>query len=128
MNTERDPSTAHPLDALRAPPVSGTGGSEPLQVMTVRGPIAPEALGVTLPHEHLLCDLRAVWHAPPPERADLAALVDVDPQPRDRGPLSSDPYVCRPNLLLDDPDLAAEELAYFRAAGGRSLVELTVQG
>jgi phosphotriesterase-related protein len=99
-----------------------------LQVMTVCGPVAPEALGVTLPHEHLLCDLRALWHAPPPERADLVGLVDADPQPRDRGPLSSDPYVCRPNLLLDAPALAAEELSYFRAAGGHSLVELTVQG
>ena len=98
------------------------------QVMTVRGPIPPDALGVTLPHEHLLCDLRALWHAPPPGRPDLAALVDVDPSPRDRGPLCSDPYVCRPNLLLDDPDLAAEELAYFRQAGGGALVELTTAG
>ena len=96
--------------------------------MTVRGPVPPEALGPTLPHEHLLCDLRTLWHPPPPDRPDLAALVDVDPSPRDRGPLCSDPYVCRPNLLLDDPALAAQELAYFRAAGGGALVELTVLG
>lgn len=100
----------------------------PEQVMTVRGPISPEALGVTLPHEHLLCDLRALWHAPPPYRADLLALVDADPAPRDRGPLCSDPYICRPNLLLDNLDLAIEELAYFRAAGGATLVELTTLG
>jgi phosphotriesterase-related protein len=98
------------------------------QVMTVRGPVPPEALGTTLTHEHLLCDLRALWHPPPPDRPDLVALIDADPQPRDRGPLSSDPYVCRPNLLLDDPELAAEELGYFQRAGGGAVVELTVAG
>ncbi len=100
----------------------------PPRVMTVQGPVSPEALGLTLVHEHLLCDLRSRWHAPPPDRPDLAALVDVDPRPQDRGPLSGDPYVCRPNLLLDDPDLAVAELAYFRAAGGGAVVELTTQG
>ena len=28
------------------------------KVQTVRGPIAPEALGPTLMHEHLVCDIR----------------------------------------------------------------------
>lgn len=100
----------------------------PPQVMTVRGPVAPDALGLTLVHEHLFCDLRSRWHAPPPGRPDLAALVDVDPRPQDRGPLSGDPYVSRVNLLLDDPDLAVAELAYLRAAGGGAVVELTTQG
>lgn len=36
------------------------------QSMTVHGPISPDALGVTLRHEHLLCDLRPLWHPPPP--------------------------------------------------------------
>ncbi|MBI3969954.1 MAG: phosphotriesterase-related protein, partial [Chloroflexi bacterium] len=98
------------------------------QILTVRGPVAPEALGVTLAHEHLLCDLRRRWHAPPPGRPDLEALIDADPGPRSRGPLSTDPYGCRPNLLLDDPQLMAEELAYFRDAGGGALVELTTLG
>lgn len=99
-----------------------------MPVMTVSGPVAPEALGMTLAHEHLLCDLRALWHAPPPERPDLEALVDVDPTIQHRGPLVSDPYVCRLNLLLDDPALAIQELAYFREAGGGALVELTTLG
>jgi phosphotriesterase-related protein len=97
-------------------------------VMTVQGPVAAADLGLVLPHEHLLCDLRALWHPPPAERPDLAALVDADPRPADRGPLASDPYVCRPNLLLDDPQRAVAELDYFRAAGGGGLIELTALG
>jgi phosphotriesterase-related protein len=96
--------------------------------MTVLGPVAPPSLGITLTHEHLLCDLRSRWHPPPPDRPDLAALVEIDPRPVDRGPLSGDPYVCRPNLLLDDPQLMVEELRYFREAGGGALVELTTRG
>src|SRR5688500_20092082 len=98
------------------------------RVMTVRGEIAAGDLGITLPHEHLLCDLRALWHPPSDDRPDLLAYVDKDPAPEDRGPLCSDPYVCRPNLLLDDPALAARELGYFRDAGGGAVVELTTAG
>jgi phosphotriesterase-related protein len=97
-------------------------------VMTVRGPVPAEALGLVLSHEHLLCDLRSRWHPPPPDRPDLWALVDADPGPLARGPLAADPYVCRPNLLLDDPDVMAAELGYFRAAGGGTVVELTTLG
>jgi phosphotriesterase-related protein len=96
--------------------------------MTVRGPVPAAALGLVLPHEHLLCDLRARWHPPPPERPDLWRLVDADPRPQDRGPLAGDPYVCRPNLLLDDPALMAAELEAFRDAGGGTVVELTTLG
>ena len=97
-------------------------------VTTVLGPVAPADLGLVLPHEHLLCDLRALWHPPPQTRPDLLALVDADPTPTDRGPLASDPYVCRPNLLLDDPQRSVAELAHFRAAGGGALIELTSLG
>src|SRR5688500_5437986 len=96
--------------------------------MTVQGEIPASQVGITLPHEHLLCDLRALWHPPPGDRPELLAYVDKDPAPEDRGPLCSDPYVCRPNLLLEDPALAARELKYFRDAGGGAVVELTTSG
>jgi phosphotriesterase-related protein len=98
-------------------------------VTTVLGDVSATELGVTLAHEHLLCDLRALWHPPGEDRPDLLPYVDKGPNaPEDRGPLCSDPYVCRPNLHLDDPALAARELAPFRAAGGRAVVELTTGG
>jgi phosphotriesterase-related protein len=67
-------------------------------VMTVRGPIDPAALGVTLPHEHTQI---ALWHA--------AGRHDYW------------------ELTRDEP-LIVEELGRFRAAGGSALVDLTLDG
>jgi predicted metal-dependent phosphotriesterase family hydrolase len=67
-------------------------------VQTVLGPIEPEDLGFTLPHEHTQI---ALWHIP--ARWDYWQLTRDEP------------------LIL-------EELAAFREAGGRSLVDLTVSG
>ena len=67
-------------------------------VQTVLGPIDPAELGVTLPHEHTQI---ALWHVP--DRWDYWQLT------RDR-------------------DLILEELAAYREAGGRSLVDLTLPG
>ncbi len=62
------------------------------KVMTVKGPIGADALGITLPHEHIF-----MYHAPP-------------------------------ELVLLDPDVAAEEVAKFADAGGDTIVELTGLG
>ena len=67
-------------------------------VQTVLGPIEPASLGVTLPHEHTQIVL---WHVP--ARWDYWQLTRDEP------------------LIL-------EELAAFRAAGGSSVVDLTVAG
>ena len=64
-------------------------------VMTVRGPIAPDDLGVTDYHEHLYVE--------PP-----AWLHKIDP-----------------DFALDSVEKSAAELKTFAAAGGRTLVELT---
>jgi len=67
-------------------------------VQTVLGRIDPSVLGVTLPHEHTQC---ALWHIE--NRWDYFQLA------------------------LDEPVILAE-LERFRAAGGRSLVDLTLPG
>jgi phosphotriesterase-related protein len=97
----------------------------PDQIMTVLGPIAPEALGTTLAHEHLLFDLRCLWEPPPPERAHLA---DALPTPENLEELARDQYHSKPTLHLDDPAIAIEELAAFRDAGGTSIVDVTTDG
>ena len=95
------------------------------RIETVLGPIAPQDLGVTLAHEHLLFDLRCLWHAPPPERAHLgdAPLTDGN-----RAEVLRDGYQSKDNLFLADEALAAEEVARYRAAGGRSVIDLTTAG
>jgi phosphotriesterase-related protein len=67
-------------------------------VQTVLGPIEPESLGVTLPHEHTQI---ALWHVP--ARWDYWQLTRDEP------------------LIL-------EELGAFRSAGGSALVDLTLPG
>jgi predicted metal-dependent phosphotriesterase family hydrolase len=67
-------------------------------VQTVLGPIDPDALGFTLPHEHTQI---ALWQIP--DRWDYWQLTR-------------------------DQSLILGELATFREAGGRSLVDLTLPG
>jgi phosphotriesterase-related protein len=68
------------------------------QVQTVRGPIDPADLGWTLPHEHTAI---ALWHVP--NRWDYW------------------------ELRRDEP-VIVEELGAFRAAGGGTVVDLTLPG
>lgn len=65
------------------------------EIMTVRGPIAPDALGVTDYHEHLYVE--------PP-----GWLHKLDP-----------------DFALNSVEKSGEELGRFAAAGGRTLCELT---
>lgn len=94
-------------------------------VMTVLGPVKREDLGVTLPHEHLQIDLSALFG--PPENPDRAFLVDRRVT-RDLYPvLLEDPYQCRDNMVLDEPAVAAREIARFQEAGGRTIVDLSTR-
>jgi phosphotriesterase-related protein len=68
------------------------------RVQTVLGPIEPLELGWTLPHEHTAI---ALWHIP--NRWDYWEL-------------------------RRDETLIVEELGAFRAAGGRAIVDLTLDG
>lgn len=68
------------------------------RVMTVSGPIPPERLGFTLPHEHTGI---ALWHVE--KRWDYWELTP-------------------------DEDLIADELRDFRRRGGATLVDLTLPG
>ena len=67
--------------------------TSPPQIQTVSGPIEPQRLGRTLPHEHIFCDFYRVTG--------------------------------RLNELLNDENLAVEELKYLVLAGGTALVECT---
>jgi phosphotriesterase-related protein len=95
-------------------------------VMTVLGPIAPDQLGVTLMHEHLLLDATPWFKEPEPgSRRGLAHRpVSIELL----GLLRNDPFLCRDNCELLDEDVATEEVRRFRLAGGDSVVDPTCRG
>ena len=70
------------------------------QVVTVRGPIAPDELGVTLSHDHLILDAFALW-------GDQTGNY---------------------SWILDDVDVAIHEMQAYLAAGGRSVIDPTNEG
>ncbi len=96
-----------------------------MHIRTVLGDIAPEELGITLGHEHLLIDLRGLWDNPPAERAHL---IDQELILENYGELMRNPYDSRLNLLIDDPELSIRELMYYKAAGGQGLIDMTTVG
>jgi phosphotriesterase-related protein len=90
------------------------------QVLTVRGPVAPEALGPTLSHEHVLIDirrplyrLRAGDDAPyVKEKLTLGTLART----RAGGSLED-------NDLIDDTEVVTAEVMAFRQWGGGTIVD-----
>lgn len=95
-------------------------------IQTVLGPIDPSQLGTTLAHEHALIDLRCLLE--PPRDSDLHWLVDRPVDAGSRLALQDRPYASKDNLMLDSEEDAARELQAFKDAGGRALIDLTVDG
>jgi phosphotriesterase-related protein len=99
----------------------------PPYVQTVLGPVAAADLGPTLPHEHLLLDLRHVTFAEPAGERERALARE----PLGLGNLG---WIRRhwtsslDNLVIDDEALVIRELAAYRDAGGRAIVDATVPG
>ena len=75
-----------------------TKRAAPGEIQTVRGAISPADLGFTLPHEHTKVSL---WHIQ--GRWDYWELIGEEPR-------------------------ILEELGAYTAAGGRALVDLTLDG
>jgi phosphotriesterase-related protein len=95
----------------------------PGQIQTVLGPIAPEAAGITLPHEHLLIDFTVMF-------AEPAAASDKG---RAREPVSLENLgwvrqnfnANLDNLRLLDERVARDEILLFKHAGGQTVVDPT---
>src|ERR1041384_2690765 len=93
------------------------------RVQTVLGPIGADTVGVTLPHEHLLIDFKVMFAEPAAasdkgrayEPVSLANLGWV----RQHFNANLD------NLRLTDEQLAVDEIALFKRAGGSTVVDPT---
>ena len=96
------------------------------QVQTVNGLISPDQLGLTLMHEHLLCDLRVRFAEP--EEVARRAFAQQPLQVRDRWRVCADLTCNRDNLVLDNIDDAVQEVLDFKKAGGRTIVDQTTRG
>jgi phosphotriesterase-related protein len=96
-------------------------------VQTVLGPLAAADLGVTLTHEHLLCDTRTVNFAEPADARDRA-LAHGQIRLDMAGWLQLNWANHLDNLVLNDERLAVTEAGYFRDRGGSTLVDLTLPG
>ncbi len=95
-------------------------------IQTVLGSIAPEELGVTLTHEHLLIDL--AFHRPPPDEAFLRDIY-YRPLTLDTiGYLKHYGYANREDAQMRDVDAAIEEIGLYKQHGGRSVVDATSIG
>ena len=96
------------------------------KVQTVRGPIDPSHLGVTLPHEHFFADLRMYFR---PTFYTPATDIGL----RDNKLGLDNLHLARQGKIVDvamysDENLATAEGIYFRDAGGNTIVDLANNG
>lgn len=101
------------------PDGAGDGGRH---VLGIAGPIPVDELGLVLPHEHIVFDT-SPWLLPAPP--DKAWLTDATVSLETYAEVFRDPLVCRDNLVFLDEDVAVDELARFREAGGGTIVDVT---
>lgn len=91
------------------------------EIQTVCGPLAPKTLGMTLMHEHLLCDVT------PPELA-VQGLAEVTITPWNAADIRYHWVQHYGNHILSNIDEMSEETRLFADSGGSAIVELTNEG
>jgi len=96
------------------------------KVQTVLGTIAPEELGITLPHEHLFADITCLVEAPYEASQRGRAYQPVSLE--NLGWIRYNYFRNFDNSLLTDEDTALSELDLFRRAGGATIVDVSTVG
>ena len=100
------------------------------KIMTVLGPIAPEGLGTTSMHDHIMFDgsvlgkrLRSNMppHNLPIHADDKVSLENI-------GMLHRNTILAWDALNQDDEEMLTAEVADFKALGGDAILELSVPG
>ncbi|MFF8469417.1 phosphotriesterase family protein [Streptomyces griseus] len=112
MSSQREDRTPH------APAVAPTNSR---YAIGVNGAIPKADLGITLPHEHLLVKGPRYMPGGEDDVCEPPALTD-------RWRLLKDPAGYRVNLDTGDVAETVQELSFFRAAGGSTVVDLSSHG
>lgn len=102
-----------------------TAAGEPT-LQTVTGPVGPQEAGRILPHEHFFLDM--THEAVAPRTAAERDLFYGGVRMENLGLLRRNPYVVRDNLILDDEETAAREIACLRQCGCGLALDLTSIG
>lgn len=92
-------------------------------VMTVLGPIKPEEMGITLSHEHLVMNFKAIYKEPKvatdyKKANEPVLLSNLDWVRKHR-------FSNLDNLMLLDEDIAIKEALFFKWEGGDTIVEVS---
>jgi phosphotriesterase-related protein len=100
------------------------------EVMTVLGPVPADQLGITSMHEHVMMDGRRAWWVESDSSPDSGDGVSGDDPIilENVGLIRRKWKLAKDNMVFDDEDLMAAEVADFKAAGGATLVEVSSIG
>lgn len=93
------------------------------KIQTVLGPIEPEALGRTLMHEHVLCDIR-----PPATRTDNDLGPEITIENTWQINYGRGLKRAGRKYMLDLEDIATREVEMMKHDGGDAIVELSCGG
>src|SRR5205814_2337004 len=109
----------------RSRPSSASGMPRPLggQIQTVLGAIERDAIGITLPHEHLLIDFKVMFAEPAAASDKGRAWEPVSLA--NLGWVRQNFNANLDNLRLLDEQVAQDEISLFKQAGGRTVVDPT---
>ncbi len=88
-------------------------------IRTVLGDLKKEALGFTLPHEHILIDMENCVDEMP--HAEFYGKIT----PSNRYLMVSDPYYIKENAAYTDEEVAVRELTLYKQYGGQTIVDAT---
>jgi len=94
-----------------------------MSVITVQGVMEANQLGIVAPHEHILIDLRNQFREFPD--VSRRALSEQQVGIGNLDILRRNPLAIRDNLVMDDLELAEEEVSRFYRAGGDTIVDVT---
>lgn len=91
-------------------------------ITTVLGPIEESALGITSSHEHIFIDMKKCVDVTGNEPPVFYEKVRMD----NRAEVFADPYAILDNASMEGLDEAVREVADFKAHGGQSIVDCTL--